>query len=170
MHQQNQLKMLVLVYFIVLYRTRHKEIDTSMSLEVHNVEDLQQFQQLNNLYTIITIWSSYKKCTTIQHFGKGVLFSGPPPPIIQKGDPRSPIPPCVMAPSAIGLKLGVVRSLLTTRAKQMRPQFVCCVKFYACSSSHSDRSRCRWHTHLANHGYFDYKKNPKNPNLSSMLG
>ena len=27
----------------------------------------------------------------------------------------------------------------------------------------ADHSRCRWHTHLTNHGYFDYGKNPKTP-------
>ena len=30
--------------------------------------------------------------------------------------------------------------------------------FCACLSSRSDRSRCRWHMHLMNHGYFDYWK------------
>ena len=35
--------------------------------------------------------------------------------------------------------------------------------FYAFLSSCSDRGRCRWHTHLMNHGYFDYGKNPKTP-------
>ena len=40
--------------------------------------------------------------------------------------------------------------------------------FYACLSSRSDRGRCRWHTHLTNHGYFDYGKNPKTPNLRPM--
>ena len=40
----------------------------------------------------------------------------------------------------------------------------------ACLSSRSDRSRCRWHMHLTNNGYFDYGKNPNTPNLSPMLG
>ena len=40
--------------------------------------------------------------------------------------------------------------------------------FYVGLSSCSDRSRCRWYTHLTNHGYFDYVKNPKTPNLSPM--
>ena len=40
--------------------------------------------------------------------------------------------------------------------------------FYACLSSCSDRGRCRWHTHLTNHGYFDYRKNLKTPILSPM--
>ena len=38
--------------------------------------------------------------------------------------------------------------------------------FYACLSLHSDGSRCRWHTHLTKRRYFDYRKNPKTPNLS----
>ena len=42
--------------------------------------------------------------------------------------------------------------------------------FHACLSSRSDHSRCRWHMHLANHGYFDYRKNTKTPNWSPMLG
>ena len=29
---------------------------------------------------------------------------------------------------------------------------------------HSDCSRCRWHTHLMNHGYFDNRKNPNTHN------
>ena len=40
--------------------------------------------------------------------------------------------------------------------------------FYTCLSSRSDPSRCGWHTHLTNHGYFDYGKNPKTSNLSSI--
>ena len=40
--------------------------------------------------------------------------------------------------------------------------------FYACLSSRSGRSRCRWHMHRTNHGWFDYGGNPKTPNLSPM--
>ena len=40
--------------------------------------------------------------------------------------------------------------------------------FYACLSSRSDCSRCKWHTHLTNHGYFDCGKNPKPSNLRPM--
>ena len=32
--------------------------------------------------------------------------------------------------------------------------------------THVDCSRCRWHTHLRNHSYFDYGKKPKTSNLS----
>ena len=44
--------------------------------------------------------------------------------------------------------------------------FARCAAFYVCVSSCSDHSRCRWHTHLTNHIYFDYRKNPNTPNLS----
>ena len=39
-----------------------------------------------------------------------------------------------------------------------------------CLSSCLDHSRCRWHTHLTNQGYFDYRKNLKIPNMSPMPG
>ena len=42
--------------------------------------------------------------------------------------------------------------------------------FYTYLSSCSDCSRCRWCTHLTNHGCSDYRKNPKTPNLSPMPG
>ena len=45
-----------------------------------------------------------------------------------------------------------------------------CAVFYACLSSHWEPSRCRWHAHLTNHGYFDYWKNPKTPNLCPIPG
>ena len=35
------------------------------------------------------------------------------------------------------------------------------VAFHAWLSSRSDRSKCRWHTHLTNHGYFDHMENPE---------
>ena len=48
-------------------------------------------------------------------------------PQIQKGDPRTPIPPCVMASSAMELQLGVFRFLPTTpmeiNAKKMRTRY-----------------------------------------------
>ena len=72
----------------------------------------------------------------------------------------------------MGLKLGVFGFLPTTYAKtnaiQMRPRSLRVAVFYACLSSRSSCSRCRWHTHLTNHGCFDYGKNPKTPNLSPM--
>ena len=41
---------------------------------------------------------------------------------------------------------------------------------YKCLSLCLDRSRCSWHKHLTNHGYLDYEKNLKIPNLSPMPG
>ena len=41
-------------------------------------------------------------------------------------------------------------------------------RFNTCLFSRSDCSRCRWHTHLTNHGYFDYRKNLNTPNLSPL--
>ena len=41
-------------------------------------------------------------------------------------------------------------------------------RFNACVHSHSDHGRYKWHTHLTNHGYFDYWKNTNTPNLSPM--
>ena len=41
-------------------------------------------------------------------------------------------------------------------------------EFYKCLSSRSDHSRCRRHMNLTNHGYFDYGKNLKIPNLSPV--
>ena len=47
-------------------------------------------------------------------------------------DPRTPIPPRVMASSSMGLKLGVFGFLPTTHAKanelQMRPRSLCTVR------------------------------------------
>ena len=63
-------------------------------------------------------------------------------PQIYKGDPRTPIPPRVMAPSAMELQL---RSLQTTHKGNKRKQnasttFACHTAFYACFSSRLDRS------------------------------
>ena len=61
-------------------------------------------------------------------------------PQIYKGDPSPHIPPCVMASSAMGLKLGVFGFLLTTHAKTNTKQI--------CSWS----SRVMWHfTHIYLH-------------------
>ena len=80
-----------------------------------------------------------------------------------------------MASSAMGLKLGVFGFLPTTHAKtnakQMRERSSRAVRRFTRVYLHAaDRSRCRWHTHLTNHGYFDNGKNPKTPNLSPMPG
>ena len=90
-------------------------------------------------------------------------------PQIYKGDPRPCILPCVMALSAMGLKLGVFRFFADHTRKNKHTHTQKCAHdlrapFYECLSSR------RWYTHLTNHGYFDYGKNPKTPNLSPMLG
>ena len=41
--------------------------------------------------------------------------------------------------------------------------FACRAMFYACLSSRSHSSRCRWHTHLTNHSYFLLQEKPKDP-------
>ena len=76
-------------------------------------------------------------------------------------DPRPPIPPCVMASSAMGLNFGDLGFLPTTLpreyTKQMCSWSSCAMgQFNLCLSSHSDRSTCRLHAHLTNHDYFDY--------------
>ena len=66
-----------------------------------------------------------------------------------------------------GLKFGVFRFLLTTHtktnAKQMHPQSLSVVRCFTCLFSRLDCSRCRWHTHLTNYGYFDYAKTEAPP-------
>ena len=64
-----------------------------------------------------------------------------------------------MASSDVGLKLGIFGFLPTTQAKTNASAiFARCAAFYTCLSLHSDRSWCRWHTHLTNHSCFDYGK------------
>ena len=87
---------------------------------------------------------------------------------IYKGDTRSRVLLRVMAPSTMGLKLVIFGILPTTQAKintkQMHPRiFARCVAFYTYLSSCSDHRSCRWHTHLMNHGYFDYMKTWRPP-------
>ena len=70
---------------------------------------------------------------------------------------RPPIP-LYMASSAMGLKLGLFRFLPTIYTKtDASTIFVHCVPFCMCLSSSSNCIRCRWHTHLRNHGYFNYR-------------
>ena len=73
-----------------------------------------------------------------------------------------------MTSSAMGLILGVVGFLLTTRGntcKQNAPTIFAHrfmhVYFHALTAVHK---------HLRNHCYFDTGKNPNTPNLSPMLG
>ena len=60
-----------------------------------------------------------------------------------------------------GLKLGVFGFLPTTCKTNVPTVFVRLAVFYECLSSRSDCGRCRWHIHLTNHGYFDYRKKPE---------
>ena len=94
----------------------------------------------------------------------------------QKGEPRPRMPPCVIALSAMGLKLRIFeflpREFLPTKQKQTQSKRVhnlCALCSVKCLSSRSDHSSCRWQMQLANHGYFDYEKNPMTPYLSPML-
>ena len=79
-----------------------------------------------------------------------------------------------MASSAMGLKLEVFEVLPITYAKTNKTNastiFARCAVFYTCLSSCSDRSRCRWHTHPINYGYFDYWKKPENPQFEPHAG
>ena len=87
---------------------------------------------------------------------------------IYTGDSRPPIPPCVMALSAMGLKLGGLRVLPTTHAKmntkQMHPQSSRTVRHFTFVYLHTqtavDVGGIRtWRTTV----------NSKTPNLSPML-
>ena len=91
-------------------------------------------------------------------------------PQIYKGDPRPHITPCVMVLSAMGLKFGGVWVFANHIRKNKRKTnvsriFVRCAACYACWSWRLNRSRCRWHTHLRNHGYFE-----NGENLTQVLG
>ena len=98
--------------------------------------------------------------TRYQMMNQRVSMTSPLTSQVYKGDPRPHIPPCVMASSALGLKLDVFRFLpithVKTNAKTMCLQSLhAALRFTQVLSSRSDRSRCRWHTHLTNCGYFD---------------
>ena len=74
---------------------------------------------------------------------------------IYKGDPGPHKPPCVMASSAMGLKLRVFRFLQTTRAKtnakQMRPRSLFAVQHFTrvCLHAQTTVDAVR-HTQLTN--------------------
>ena len=93
---------------------------------------------------------------------------------IYKGDHRPRILPCVMASSAMRLKLGVFGFWLTTHAKrnakQMRPRSWPTVRCFTHVYLHTQTTVDAGDKYLTNHGYFDYGKNPKTPKLSPMLG
>ena len=74
----------------------------------------------------------------------------------------------VMASSAVGLKLGGFGFLSTTHAKQtwnkrIHDDLIAPYGVLRLSSC-SNHDTCRQHTHLTNHGYFDYGKTRKPPN------
>ena len=64
--------------------------------------------------------------------------------MIYQGDLRPCIQPCVMASSAMGSKLGFFGVLPTTHAKNAKQKVSVIFGLYACLSSCSDGSRCRW--------------------------
>ena len=78
---------------------------------------------------------------------------------IYKGDPRPPIPPCV---------LDVFWLLPTTHTRKhnkMRSLALRAVRHFTHVYFHA---RTAVNTHLMNHGYFDRGENPNTPNLSPM--
>ena len=81
----------------------------------------------------------------------------------QNRDSETPIPPWVRASSAMELQFGGIWVLADHTCRNKRKQNVCVslvhrVAFHACLLSCSERSRCRWHMHQTNHGYFDRSK------------
>ena len=111
-------------------------------------------------------WRSMSNISNTATFHKGRSVSLLIPQIY-KGDPRSCIPPRIMALSAMGLKFGVFGFLSTTYAETNANKM--CLR--------SSRGVWRFmrvylhaltavHTHLTNHGYFDGGKNLNTPNLS----
>ena len=88
---------------------------------------------------------------------------------------QTSLSPRIMASSAMGLNLVVFRFLPTTHTQKKRKTNAITIlehhaAFCSCLSSRSVPSTYRYHTHLMNHGYLDYKKNLKTPKFSLMLG
>ena len=125
-----------------------------------------------NQRRILSTWfeGNISFCCTV--FSAWMNWLGVLQPQIYKGDSRPCIQPCVMALSAMGLKLGVFGILPTTHTNQTQNKYVHDLRaqFYTCLSSRADRSRCRWDTHPMKLSYFDYRKNLNTPNLNPMLG
>ena len=71
---------------------------------------------------------------------------------------------CVVASSAIGLKLRVFGILPTTQSKTNKI-FAYGAVFYACLSLRLNRSRCRWHMYLT---YYSYIEKPKDPQFEPL--
>ena len=119
-------------------------------------------------------------CQTMMYVGVATLFRVLSPILmsfdmfskptdIYKGDTRARIPPCVMASSAMGLKLGVFWFLPTTHtahANKMHLRSSRAMRRFMCGYFHTPTAI---HTHLMNHGYFDHRKNPETPNLRPLL-
>ena len=89
--------------------------------------------------------------------------------------PISYIPPRVMVSSAKGAQFGGLRVFADhTRKSTLKTNaliiLTCRTAVNTWLCSRSDCSTCRSLTHLMNHDYFDYGKNPKTPNLSPMPG
>ena len=76
----------------------------------------------------------------------------------------------------MGLNLGVFGFLLTKHvkitAKQMRPRSLRAMQRFAlvCLQAQIALLVCKQHMHLTNHGYFDYGKNPKTPQIQPHAG
>ena len=75
---------------------------------------------------------------------------------IQERDSRPRIPPCVMASSVMGLKLGVFKTQ-TKCVHNLRAPCGIFMHVYL----HAQTAAV--HTHLMNHGYFDRGENPEFP-------
>ena len=83
------------------------------------------------------------------------------------GGPGPPVPPSVMVSSATELQLEVFWVFANVhsnkRTLKVSTIFARHAAFHACLSSRSDHSRCSWHTHQTNSGYFDHGKTQTSP-------
>ena len=95
---------------------------------------------------------------------------------IYTGDPRPPIPPRVMASSAMGLIWGSPGFCwpVTRKQKCKTNAFTIFVHRTAfctvCLHSQMAVIAGNMYTHLTNYGYFDYGKTPKTPNSAPWQG
>ena len=87
-------------------------------------------------------------------------------PQIQKGDPRTPIPPCVNGVISYWAPIGVFGFLQTTHTRKqtqkMPPQSSHAMQRFSCVQC-IFQGQTAVHMHLMNHCYFDRKKNPNIP-------
>ena len=86
-------------------------------------------------------------------------------PLIYKEDPRPCISFSIMASLAMKLKLevlGFFADLKQTQSKCVNDILgaysILCMFNFTCS-----HSKCRWHTHLQNQSYFDYRETQRPP-------